>query len=103
MRIDPITGDRDISAKFSFVDAIAIEADGHIIGVDQRNEAIIQIDPIHGNRTTVSDASTGSGPLWQDPTGLAVEATGQFVVTDAKLHALIRVDPHTGDRAIISR
>ena len=39
---------------------IAVEADGSLVVTDRRlDEAVVRVDPVSGNRTIVSDGSTG--------------------------------------------
>ena len=39
--------------------AIAVEADGNLVVADPALEAVVRVNPISGNRTIVSGASTG--------------------------------------------
>jgi len=41
---------------------IAVEADGSLVVVDLGLQAVVRVDPVSGDRTIISDASTGSGP-----------------------------------------
>ena len=41
---------------------IAVEADGSLVVVDLGLDAVVRVDPVSGDRTIISDASTGSGP-----------------------------------------
>lgn len=81
---------------------ISIEADGHLVLTDFAADAVVRVDPITGDRTIISDSSTGSGPVFWGPQGIAVEADGNLVVVDPIRDALIRIDPVTGDRTIVS-
>ena len=78
-----------------------MEADGALVVTDRELRAVVRVDPVSGNRTIVSDATTGTGPPFVSPTGIAVEADGALVVTDSVL--VVRVDPTTGDRTIVSK
>lgn len=67
------------------------------------------IDPVSGDRTIVSDDTTGIGPVHFLPTALAIEADGNLVVVadepgwvDAVGSALVRIDPVSGDRTVFS-
>jgi streptogramin lyase len=91
------------SGRFAQPTDLIVEADGHILVADSGLKAVVRIDPISGERTIVSDASTGSGPGFATPFSLAIEANGQIVVTDVGMRAVLRVDAQSGDRAIISR
>ncbi len=41
---------------------IAVEADGSLVVVDSGLEAVVRVDQVSGDRTIISDDSTGSGP-----------------------------------------
>ncbi len=61
------------------------------------------VDPVSGDRTIISDDSTGSGPGFGILLfGITVEANGDLVVTAAAMDAVIRVNPVSGDRTIVS-
>ena len=85
-----------------FVRAIAVEANGQLVVVDSNLDAVLRVDPLTGNRTIVSDAATGRGTAFVNPTNIAVEADGQLVVVDDALATIFRGDPSTGNRTIIS-
>ena len=108
----PVTGadgDSDVNSErmgsgAGFLEpfGVAVEADGSLVVVDLGLDAVVRVDPISGNRTVFSDATTGSGPDFGSPVDIAVEADGTLVVTDCDLRAVVRVDPITGDRTIVS-
>jgi streptogramin lyase len=116
VRVDPVTGDRTVVSdastgsgpafgtplgNVSLERSIAVEADGNLLVVDSDLAAVIRVDPVTGDRTVVSDASTGSGPAFGARLGgIAVEADGNVVVTGAR--SVVRVDPVTGDRTVVS-
>ena len=111
VRVDPVSGNRTIvsdnhtgsgTAFGQGPFAIAVEADGSLVVIDQDLEAVVRVNPSSGDRTIVSDASTGSGTGFNAPTGIAVEANGSLVVVDNGLEAVVRVDPVSGDRTIVS-
>jgi streptogramin lyase len=82
--------------------ALAVEADGRLVVVDDGRAAVVRVDPATGDRTVVSDASTGSGLPFAFPIGIAVEATGALVVTDFGFRTVVQVDPATGNRTLVS-
>jgi len=49
----------DSGTAFVALRSIAVEADGGIVVADAGLEAVVRASPINGNRTIVSDASTG--------------------------------------------
>ena len=123
MRIDPVTGNRMIVSDgttgsgpvFLSPAALAIEADGSLVVADDHDlsyrvaSALVRIDPVSGDRTIVSDDTTGIGPVHFSPTALAIEADGSLVVVadepgwfDAVASALVRIDPVSGDRTVFS-
>jgi streptogramin lyase len=80
-----------------------VEADGSLVVTDRRlDEAVVRVDPVNGNRTIVSEASTDRGPVFKEPRGIAVESNGSLVVADRGLRAVVRVDPVSGNRTIVS-
>ena len=58
--------------------------------------------PVSGDRSIVSDASTGQGLPFVAPTRIAREADGHLLVVGQGLAAVVRVDPVSGDRNTIS-
>ncbi len=91
-----------IGAGFVNPYGVAVEADGSLVVVDIGLDAVVRVDPVTGDRTILSDDSTGTGTGFVTPFGLAIEADGSLVVVDAGLAAVVRVDPVTGDRTIVS-
>jgi streptogramin lyase len=87
--------------------AIAVEADGSLVVVDQAFGAVVRVSPSTGDLTLVSGLGSGTGPPLVFPGGIAVEADGSLVVVDRDIFpdsgAVVRVNPVTGDRALISR
>src|SRR5205807_1199509 len=83
---------------------LAIEADGHVLVTDGPFglAAVLRVDPVRGDRTVVSDVSTGGGPPFSAPRSLVVEADGHLLVADFGLVAVVRVDPRSGARTIVS-
>jgi streptogramin lyase len=77
MRIDPVTGGRAIVTSDSIgagpqfptrdpngvVNGLAVAADGTILLNEREAGGVWAVDPITGNRTIVSDATHGAGPL----------------------------------------
>ena len=118
----PPTPDNLVGSGPEFVNpvAIAIEASGQGLVVDNSLGAVVRVDPATGNRTVVSgctivpagpcpdgppsvpDNLVGSGPEFGNPQAIAIEASGQGLVVDSSLNAVVRVDPTTGNRTIVS-
>lgn len=94
-----LTGD---GPEFLVLTAIAALSNNDIIVGDSGRGAILQVEPIRGDRTVISEARFGSGPSLASPWRLALEAEGSLVVIDDVLDAIMRIDPTTGDRTIIS-
>ncbi len=77
-----------------------------IMAVDPTLEAVVQIDPVTGDRTIFSSSAhgVGSGVTMQAPRDVVVEADGQLIVVDRGFiqRALLRIDAKTGDRSYAS-
>lgn len=83
---------------------MAVTPDGATALVfDQVGQAIVAIDIATGERTVVSDDSTGSGPALVDIDQLAVKPDGtEVLAVDTFEAALVAIDLATGDRRIVS-
>lgn len=99
-------GDRDVT--LDAVTAAPVGADA-IYAVARGEAAILRLATPSGDRTVLSDASTGAGPALVEPTdarslapGGAAGLDGQLLVVDRGLAALLSVDPATGDRTVLS-
>jgi hypothetical protein len=113
IRIDPITGDRTIISgsgtgsgpEFENPFGIAIEASGDLVvadgGLFGSVDGVFRVDPVTGNRTIISDGTTGTGPLFEAPSTIAVEPTGDLLIADLQSTDVYRVDASTGDRTFI--
>ena len=62
----------------------------------------MRVDPVSGDRTIVSDDTTGSGPNLLHAIDLVVESGGSIVALDSRRKAVMRIDPVSGDRTIVS-
>jgi hypothetical protein len=129
LKVNPATGDRTrISGRdfgssepsvgsgpeFVWPQRMAMEADGSLLVTERSLDGpsvvrgpLLRINPRTGDRTVVSDDSTGAGPLFQNLHGVAVEPNGAIAVTDLSLGGgqvprILRVDPVSGDRLIVS-
>jgi sugar lactone lactonase YvrE len=89
---------------------VAVEADGSLVvadmGVpDQKDGAVIRVDPFTGRQTLVSGQGVG-GDSFYDPAGIAVGPGGVLYVLDtlagSNSGAVIRVDPGTGAQQVIA-
>jgi sugar lactone lactonase YvrE len=91
--------------KFCLGEPVGIAQSGTDLAVlDASLNAVVKVNPVGGKGKIISDASTGTGPDFQGPSGIAVESGGNLVVvnggTDTK--AVFQVDPASGDRTLIS-
>jgi sugar lactone lactonase YvrE len=122
LRVDPHTGDRrlvsgclgtvkdghcvgEITGRglaFDFPQSVVVEATGTLVVVDSGLDAVVRVDPVTGDRESVSDPGLGGGLPLIFPVAMALEAAESWVVLERGLDAVIRVDPHTGDRVIVS-
>jgi streptogramin lyase len=119
-QVDPITGNRTVVSgcpasgdpcpvpivgageAFINLEDIAILTDTSLVVVDADRDAVIQVAPITGDRTILSDAAVGSGPVLTNPIGIVTDALGAVYVLDTSLDAIVRVDVGTGNRTIVS-
>jgi sugar lactone lactonase YvrE len=112
LRTEPATGALvEISrngaqgALFSHPYDLAIEADGGLVVADmgnpnQRDGAVIRVDPLTGRQSLVS-----AGGSFYDPAGIAVGPGGVLYVLDnlaANNGGVIAVDPRTGAQKVIA-
>ena len=115
IRIDPVSGDRMIVSDdttgsgpiFTSPRGLAIEADGNLVVTYKSergptHEVLMRVDPVSGDRTIISDHTTGSGPVFLSPAVLAIEADSSIVALDLHRKAVMRIDPVSGDRMIVS-
>ena len=64
---------------------------------------LIRVDLDTGNRNTLSDENTGTGPLLDGLSGLAIDNQNRrALVTDDMLDAVLSVDMSNGDRTVVS-
>lgn len=64
--------------------------------------ALVQVDPATGDRTAVSSATVGQGPLLDDGIAVAVQGRRSFVVLGGAEPAVVEIDLATGDRRLWS-
>lgn len=64
-------------------------------------EAVVRVDPVSGDRTIISNASTGRGTDFVSPHSIAVEADGNLVVADYGLEAVVRVNKDSDNRTVL--
>jgi hypothetical protein len=89
---------------------LAVEANGGLLvadmGVaDQKDGAVIRVDPVTGRQSLVSGRGVG-GSNFYDPSGIAIGPGGVLYVLDTlagtNSGAVIRVDPNTGAQQVIA-
>jgi sugar lactone lactonase YvrE len=127
LRVDPHTGERTLVSgclgtvrdghcvgeilgrglAFDFPQSVVVEATGTLAVVDSGLDAVVRVDPVTGDRESVSDPGLGRGLPLIFPVAIALEAAPpeaaeSWVVLEFGLGAVIRIDPHTGDRVIVS-
>ena len=64
--VRPVTG-----RAFSLPVAVAVEASGDLVVVDEGLAAVFRVDPATGTSTIISGAGTGAGPAFSSPFGVA--------------------------------
>ncbi len=79
---------------------IAVTIGGDFVVIDSGLGAVVHVDQITGDRTILSDDSTGGGPGFLIPKYIAVTIDGDFVVIGSV--TVVHVDQTTGDRTILS-
>ena len=89
---------------------LAVESDGGLVVVDmgtpdQKDGAVIRVDPVTGRQSLVSGRGVG-GDNFYDPSGIAIGPGGALYVLDTlagtNSGAVIRVDPSTGAQQVIA-
>lgn len=117
LSINPSTGDRHVVSKSSplqgpmvgsgaiipRIAGIIVDSSGSVIVSDVTDMSVLSIDPLTGDRTTVSqDQVRGTGQDFEVPYDLVIDANdGSYIVSVFDRFSLFRVDPSTGDRTII--
>lgn len=97
-----MTGGGASAALLEEAEGIAAAGDGTLLVVDAGARAVVQVDPVTGETSIVSDDGTGGGPPLRSPVAIALESGGSALVADTGLVAILRVDLATGDRFIVS-
>jgi len=89
---------------------LAVEAGGGLVVADmgtpdQKDGAVIRVDPVTGRQSLVSGRGVG-GDNFYDPSGVAIGPGGVLYVLDTlagtNSGAVIRVDPNTGAQQVIA-
>jgi streptogramin lyase len=83
---------------------MAIHSNGTLLVIDQHNRrrSVVRVDPLTGNRTTLSADGIGEGQAFAEPSDIVVENDQFVLVVDEALDAVLRVDVITGARVLIS-
>jgi sugar lactone lactonase YvrE len=113
--INSATGNRSIfsggavgtGTAFSNPEGIAVQSSGQVLVADDGLAALVQVNPMTGNRTVLSDdAGHGTGQAFVLPFGVVVSPSGQIFVSDAGDTAgdgfIALVNATTGNRTLIS-
>ena len=100
----PVQAQFGSGPEFNNPYALTIEQDGHLVVTDITANGfggkVVRIDPMTGNRTIVSDESTGTGPNMSFLSALAVEDDGMLIALAR--NGVFRIDPVSGDREVVS-
>lgn len=110
------TGDRSLIADastgagpiFTYSDLTRVELDATNDRALLLNDwildaSLLAVDLASGDRSVISDANTGAGPMFISPRSLAIDMTNhRALVTDRSLGALLTVDLESGTRSIIA-
>jgi streptogramin lyase len=83
---------------------VAVEPDGHVLFVDGRHDALVELDPATKAWRVVAGDGVGTGPALS-PGDPVVEPGGTvlLIVPGAGAPAILRIDPTTGDRTVFLR
>jgi hypothetical protein len=108
VRVDPLRGDRTrvsglgrgTGPDLGVPTGLALEGEDHALWAHAT--AVLRIALDTGDRTTVSDESTGEGPLFRAVEDLVRAPGGGVLLADGALGAVLRLDPATGNRALVS-
>jgi sugar lactone lactonase YvrE len=113
--VHPVTGDRTVISSTTIGSGPVMLSPGGMV-VDPEGtifvatgyahtadfQKVLRVDPHTGDRTVVSDLSTGIGIQFESPAGLARTVEGELIVPDRILAALIEVNEQSGDRTLVS-
>lgn len=80
--------------------AIAVDADGSLIGADVVGDQIVRIDGDTGAATLVSGNGAGTGPELDSPNRVFIDDDGSLLVTTLN-RLVFRIDTATGNRALL--
>lgn len=104
--VDLATGNRStISVSVSHPAYIAVDESNNRAILTDREEgvkALVAIDLSSGNRTVLSDATTGTGNPFREPTGVALDVSNNRAIVLDLADRLFAVDLDTGNRTVIS-
>jgi hypothetical protein len=102
--VEPATGNRSVLSgsgiELELPRSMVVTGDQALVG-DASLHAIVSVDLLTGDRSVLSDAAHGQGPLFVSPSDLAVMGDDVFVL-DASLSTLFSADLANGDRAAVS-
>ncbi len=112
LRIDPVSGAREILSSntvgsgpaLANFGGLALEKGGTLLLGQGTTEAVLRVDPLTHDRTTVSQFSVaGTGPEIDDLRGLALGSEGELFAIDRGVSkAVLGIDLANGDRTPIS-
>jgi sugar lactone lactonase YvrE len=116
IRVDAQTGNRTVlsagsnspypagmGAGFQSPVGIAMDSSGNFLVTDTLRQAVIRVDRVSGNRTTLSGDpfgdNTGTGPDMNTPQGIAVAGDGSIFVS---ANGTFEINPTNGNRTNIT-
>ena len=108
-RVDLATGQTTLLSgsgpRPGALDDIAFDArSARLIALDVYPPRVIAIDVATGNRSEVSSANIGGGPIAKQPRGIHVDSARQIAyVTDNLYDAVIAIDLLSGYRQVVAR
>ena len=119
VRVDPVTGDRAVvssdtigsGSPFFAAVGLAIDATGRILVLDAGSlvrfdsvvePAIVQVDPVSGQRTITPDVPVRCGSACvRFPDNIVPQTTEQILAANDRLEAVVGVNPATGERIAV--
>lgn len=89
----------------AFNSPAGIASDGgfNLLIVDEGLDAVVQVNPVSGDRSVISDNNMGSsGVPFSGPVGIALQNASEAFIVDRNLDAVLSVDLSTGNRQLLS-
>jgi hypothetical protein len=76
--------------------------EGHTVILGERDPSLLRIDPLTGQRHTVTSSTRGSGPSIGAITDVVVDQQRRVIILDPYAYGVLQVDVETGDRVALT-